>query len=583
MNLDYQNESTNVLVIGSGGSGLRAAIEVAKYGLSVKVLGKRLKEDVHTSLAAGGINASFGNIDNEDSWEQHFADTYIEGYSIGQYRTIEIMAKEAPTLVNEIESWGANFNKLNNGKLDQRFFGAHTYRRTCYSADFTGKAILNALIKKANDLSIKIEDTKYVTDLLIEDNQCFGAFCFDINNGKKTAYLADAVVLATGGNTRIWKRSTSRKDENNGDGIYLGLKAGCKIIDMEMVQFHPTGMVYPDDIAGTLVTEAVRGEGGILFNKLGERFMEKYDPIRLELSTRDRIAMANYKEIIEGRGSEKGGVFLDISHIDKEIILKKLPSIYRQFIEYQMLDISSKPMEVAPTAHYSMGGIYVKPDDHSTNIKGLFACGEVAGGLHGANRLGGNSLAEILIFGKRVGGYASIFSKGIKKRFISKKIVDEANFKINSFLRNGNEIIKQLEKNIQCLMWDRCGVLRDKDNLIKGIEELNKIKTRFKEVDVRISNDDFSQLVLAFNLESSIYSAEATLKSALAREESIGSHQRRDFPNENKNNKVNYLIHLDKSKNMKLEKEVCISLPLKLQLIVDETKKIHSLKGKLIE
>lgn len=304
---------SNVLVIRSGGAGLRAAIEAKMAGLEVTVLGKRPKRDVHTVLAAGGINAALATVDPEDSWQQHFADTYLEGYGIGDHRTIELMAKEAPELVNEIDRWGANFAKLPNGAIDQRFFGAHTYRRTCYSGDYTGRSILTALIDKAESLKIAVEDSQYVTELLISDGTCFGAMAFDIQSGERTVYLADAVILAAGGHTRIWRKSSSRRNENTGDGFYLALKAGCKLTDMEMVQFHPTGMVIPEEIAGTLVTEAVRGEGGKLYNGNNERFMAHYDSERMELSTRDRVAMANYTEIIEGRTSPNGGVFLDIS------------------------------------------------------------------------------------------------------------------------------------------------------------------------------------------------------------------------------------------------------------------------------
>ena len=404
--IKHTTHISNVLVIGSGGAGLRAAIEAKKTGVEVTVIGKRIKEDVHTVLAAGGINAAFGNVDSKDSWKQHFADTMIEGYGLSEPRMVEIMAKEAPELVKEIDNWGANFAKLKNGKIDQRFFGAHTYRRTCYSGDYTGRSILMALLKKAKSLKIPLHDSQYVTELLVHENICFGAMTFNIQNGERTVYLADSIILAAGGHTRIWRKSSSRRNENTGDGFYLGLKSGCKLTDMELVQFHPTGMVIPESIAGTLVTEAVRGEGGHLINNKGERFMKNYDRERMELSTRDRVAMANYTEIIEGRGTANGGVFLDISHKSKEFIINKLPRMYRQFLDTLMIDISKSPMEVSPTAHYSMGGIVVNPDTHSTGVDGLYAAGEVTGGLHGANRLGGNSLAEILIFGKRA-GYAA--------------------------------------------------------------------------------------------------------------------------------------------------------------------------------
>ena len=295
----HTTQISNVLVIGSGGSGLRAAIEAKLAGLDVTVLGKRSKIDVHTVLAAGGINAALANVDPEDSWQQHFADTYVEGYGIAEPRIIELMSKESPDLVREIDSWGANFAKLDNGKIDQRFFGAHTYRRTCYSGDYTGRSILMALIAKADELQIPILDAQYVTELLISDRTCFGAMSFHTSTGERTVHLADSVILAAGGHTRIWRKSSSRRKENTGDGFYLGLKAGCKLTDMEMVQFHPTGMVLPEEIAGTLVTEAVRGEGGKLINGNGERFMAKYDSDRLELSTRDRVAIANLELLIE--------------------------------------------------------------------------------------------------------------------------------------------------------------------------------------------------------------------------------------------------------------------------------------------
>ncbi|MDC3142462.1 FAD-binding protein, partial [Prochlorococcus sp. AH-716-I17] len=434
---DYETKISNVLVVGCGGAGLRAAIEAKTQGLSVNIIGKRSRYDAHTVLAAGGINASLGNVDNNDSWQQHFADTFIEGYGISDPRTVEIMSKEAPDLVSEIDSWGANFARTLDNKIDQRFFGAHTYRRTCYAGDYTGRAILRTLLKKINKLDLSIDDTQYVSHVLVSNNVCFGAISIDMRNAKKILHLCDSLILATGGHTRIWRKSSSRKAENTGDGMALALKVGCPLIDLEMVQFHPTGMLFPKNVEGYLVTEAVRGEGGQLFNSEGERFMSKYDPERLELSSRDRVALANYTEIMEGRSTPNGGVFLDISHKEKDFILEKLPTIYKQFIEHQMLDISKKPMEVAPTAHYSMGGIVVKPDDHSTNIKGLYACGEVSGGLHGANRLGGNSLAEILIFGKRAGIGAARYSKKLKNHIRDNHKVETAILEINNKIKKG--------------------------------------------------------------------------------------------------------------------------------------------------
>ena len=579
----HKTQISNVLVIGSGGAGLRAAIEAKLSGVEVTVIGKRKKEDVHTVLAAGGINASFGNVDSDDSWQQHFADTMIEGYHLAEPRMVELMAKEAPLLVEEIDRWGADFAKLDNGKIDQRYFGAHTYRRTCYSGDFTGRSILNALIKKATELEIPIYDSQYVTELLVQDNLCFGAMTFDINNGQRTVFLADSTILAAGGHTRIWRKSSSRRNENSGDAFYLALKAGCTLKDMELVQFHPTGMVVPEEIAGTLVTEAVRGEGGRLLNGNGERFMEKYDSDRLELSTRDRVAMANYLEISEGRGSENGGVLLDISHKPKEFIIEKLPRMYRQFLDTLMLDISKKPMEVAPTAHYSMGGVAVDPDTHSTGIEGLFAAGECTGGLHGANRLGGNSLAEILIFGKRAGHHASVRSVSLDVQFRSKKVIQKAHAKIDSFLKPGEHVARPLQRKLRNIMWDFCGVVREEAKLDEGLCQIEALKSKIAHLDVRPDSEGFEDLMLAFDLEAAIMSAEATIKGAKARKESRGSHQRSDFTKREEEHDVNYVIQLSDNAQLSVRSEPLSAMTPDLQKIIDNTKEIRDFKGMLLE
>ena len=551
--MNHNVDITNVLIVGCGGAGLRAAIEAKISGLSVKVLGKRSKDDAHTVLAAGGINAAFGNLDKNDSWEYHFADTFNEGYSVANPKMIEVLTKEAPSSVKEIDEWGANFKKLPNGTLDQRFFGAHSFRRTCYSGDYTGQSILKALLKKIKDLSIPIFDSEYVSDLLIEDNLCFGAMSFNTKSGERTVHLADSIILCTGGHTRLWKKSSSRAKENTGDGFFLGLKAGCQLIDMEMVQFHPTGMIFPEEIAGTLVTEAVRGEGGKLLNGLGERFMKKYDRERMELSTRDKVAIANYSEIISGRTSPNGGVFLDISHKSKDFILSKIPRIYRQFIEYQMLDISKEPMEVAPTSHYSMGGIDVDPIDHSTNIKGLYAAGEVAGGLHGANRLGGNSLAEILVFGKKAGAAAAINSKSLNSHQRSNRMIKLAHQNLDKFIKSGNELSIPLQNELREILWNYCGVVKDKEKLQLGLNNLKKIKKKFSDIDVRVTDGNYDDLVNICDLEASIVSSEATIKSALMREESRGAHQRSDFPEMNNSINFNCCVKLE-NKLLKIEK-----------------------------
>ena len=574
---------SNVLVIGCGGAGLRSAIEIKNAGLDVTILGKRPKNDAHTVLAAGGINAAMGNLDHEDTWEQHFIDTYLEGYGIGDPLKIQIMAKESPSLVKEIDEWGANFAKLKNGELDQRFFGAHKYRRTCYSGDFTGFSILKTLLKKSNELKIPIYDDQYVTELLVKENTCFGAMSFNIFSSERTVHFADAVILCTGGHTRIWKKSSSRKNENTGDGYYLALKAGCKLIDMEMVQFHPSGMLLPEEIEGTLVTEAVRGEGGKLFNNKGERFMKDYDPKRMELSTRDKVAIANYTEIIEGRGTKNGGVLLDISHKSKEFIVEKLPSIYRQFLEAQMLDISKSPMEVAPTAHYSMGGILVNPENLSTSVNGLFAAGEVAGGLHGANRLGGNSLAEILIFGKRAGSAATKYSTTINHQLRSREIIKCAHENINKFIKNGDELVRPLQHELRLIMWKYCGVIKNETLLNEGLAKIESIKTKLDHVDVRIQEYNCEDLALIFDLQSSLISAKATIISALERNESRGAHQRSDFPDLDPNCQYNCLVKMEDNNILKISKLPLKELNENLKRMIMNTTKEEDIRDKLLE
>ena len=581
--IKHKTHISNVLVIGSGGAGLRAAIEAKLAGVEVTVIGKRKKEDVHTVLAAGGINASFGNVDPEDSWKQHFADTMIEGYHLSEPRMVELMSKEAPELVEEIDQWGANFAKLDDGKLDQRYFGAHTYRRTCYSGDYTGRSILNALIKKAEELEIPIYDSQYVTELLVHENICFGAMSFNIDNGERTVFIADSTVLAAGGHTRIWRKSSSRRNENSGDAFYLGLKAGCKLKDMELVQFHPTGMVVPEEIAGTLVTEAVRGEGGHLINGDGERFMGKYDKERLELSTRDRVAMANYLEISEGRATKNGGIYLDISHKSKEFILEKLPRMYRQFLDTLMLDISKEPMEVAPTAHYSMGGIAVDPETHSTGVVGLFAAGECTAGLHGANRLGGNSLAEILIFGKRAGHHACQRSLSLDYQYRSRVAVRAAHEKIDSFLKHGDHVARPLQRELRNIMWEYCGVVRNEQKLDVGLKKIAGLKDSIKSLDVRPDSEGYEDLMLAFDLEGAIMSAEATMLGAKARKESRGSHQRSDYQNTDPKFSLNYVIDLSEEGQLKIDGQKLQPMSDELRSLIDSTDEINDFEGMLLE
>jgi succinate dehydrogenase / fumarate reductase, flavoprotein subunit len=538
----HRTETANVLIIGSGAAGWRAAIAATQAGAQPRVLGKRAALDAHTVLASGGINAALGTRDPDDSWEQHFADTLREGYFLGHPRMVEIMARESPDAVLELASWGCEFARTEGGDLDQRFFGAHRWRRTCYAGDFTGRAIMRTLAAKGAELGIRVEDDQYVSRLLVADGTCFGALAFDLHTGERTVHLADAVILATGGHTRIWRRSSSRRDENYGDGMRLALDAGCRLMDMELVQFHPTGMVVPEEAAGTLVTEAVRGEGGRLYNAGGERFMERYDPDRLELSSRDRVALANYTEIAQGRGGPHGGVFLDISHRGKEYINEKLPRMYRQFIEWQMLDISREPMEVAPTAHYTMGGIVVDPETHATDVRGLYAAGECVGGLHGANRLGGNSLGEALISGRRAGETGAAFALEGEVFTRSRRAINEALDELDELTRPGAELARPLQRRLRDMMWEECGVIRNEIGLQDGLRELASLRETVADVDVRPGAEGWMDLAHALDLRSGLTVGEATLRCAIERRETRGAQIRDDFPELDPALQVNFYV-----------------------------------------
>jgi succinate dehydrogenase / fumarate reductase flavoprotein subunit len=557
---------SNILVIGTGAAGLRAAIAGHQAGREVVVVGKRRRDDAHTVLAAGGINAALGTVDPEDSWQQHFADTLRDGYFLADPRVVEIMAREAPAAVQELADWGTPFARLPDGRLDQRFFGAHRYRRTCYAGDWTGRAMLLTLAAKVAELGVPVADDQYVSQLLVADGTCFGALAFDLLTGERTVFYADAVVLAAGGHTRIWRRSSSRRDENTGDGMYLALRAGCRLADMELVQFHPTGMVAPEEAAGTLVTEAVRGEGGYLRNASGERFMARYDPERMELSTRDRVALANYTEILEGRGGPNGGVFLDITHLPKERIIEKLPRMYRQFLEYQMLDISRQPMEVAPTAHYSMGGVVVDPETHATDVAGLYAAGEVTSGLHGANRLGGNSLVETVIFGRRAGEAAARWSAAREVQLRAPRVVEAATDELTSLTRPGPEFARPLQRALRDAMWESCGVVRDEDGLRRGLDRIAELRELAPGIDVRPSSEGYGDLAHALDLRASLATAEATVLGALARRESRGAQQRRDFPKVSDDLGVNFQVRMDpQGGGLTLTSEPVETIPAELE------------------
>jgi succinate dehydrogenase / fumarate reductase, flavoprotein subunit len=532
---DFEERRTaaTVLVIGTGAAGLRAAIELAERGVQVLCVSKRRRDDAHTVLAAGGINAALGTMDGEDSWEQHAADTLRDAYWLADPRIVERLCREAPSAIDELVRYGAQFAREDDGRLTQRFFGAHRWRRTCFAGDYTGREIQRTLVGRAAELSVEARDDVYVTRLLVHDGRVFGAYGFDVGDGSRWVILADAVVLAAGGHTRIWRRSSSRRDENTGDAMRLAAEAGCRLQDMELVQFHPTGMVFPEESAGTLVTEAVRGEGGVLRNALGERFMERYDPERLELSTRDRVALANYTEIAEGRGTEHGGVLLDVSHLERDVVLRRLPRMYRQFVDVAMLDITKAPMEVAPTAHYSMGGVRVDAETLATDVEGLYAVGECATGVHGANRLGGNSLTECVVFGRLVGGEAVRWSAQLDVQVRDRAAIAAAREEVDELLaRRGEEFARPLQRAVRDLMSECCGVVRSEEGLQAGLARLEEVAARAEEMEVRPDLAGYDDLAHAFDLQGSLLAARATLDCALERRETRGAHNRLDFPDQ---------------------------------------------------
>ncbi|MFL4474959.1 L-aspartate oxidase [Paeniglutamicibacter sp. MACA_103] len=568
--------STTVLVIGTGGSGLRAAIELAEMGVDVLALGKRPRNDAHTSLAAGGINAALGTMDKDDSWQQHAADTIKESYYLANPHTVEIVARGAAEGIHDLERYGMGFAREEDGRISQRFFGAHTFRRTAFAGDYTGLEIQRSLVNRAEQLRIPILDSVYVTRLLVRDNQVFGAYGFDINTGKRYLIHADSVILAAGGHTRIWRRTSSRRDENTGDAFRLAVDAGARLRDPELVQFHPSGIIEPENAAGTLISEAARGEGGILRNALGERFMERYDPVRKELSTRDRVALAAYTEIKEGRGTRNGGVWLDISHLPRETIMERLPRVYQTMMEVQMLDITAEPIEIAPTAHYSMGGVWVRPEDHSTDVSGLYAIGEASSGLHGANRLGGNSLIELLVFGRIVARAAAKYSAALGAQPRSAEALAGARAEIDDLLAaEGQENVRELQRAIRNMMTDHAGVVRDEEGLLAGLAKLDDIEERMGNVGIHPDIAGYQDLAHAFDLKGSALAARATLEAAIERRETRGCHNRSDYPAMDPSLQVN-LVWSPKSG---VVREAIPEIPEEIAELIKEV----STAGKLVE
>ena len=578
-----QRLSTSVLVIGTGGSGLRAAIELAERGVDVLAVGKRPKADAHTSLAAGGINAALGTMDPADSWQQHAADTIKESYFLADPRIVEVVTSNAARGIEDLERYGMPFAREADGRISQRFFGAHRWRRTAFAGDYTGLEIQRTLVNRVSQLGVPVLDTLYITRLLVADGAVFGAYGFDVEDGTRYIIHADAVILAAGGHNRIWRRTSSRRDENTGDSFRLAVLAGGRIRDAELVQFHPSGILEPENAAGTLVSEAARGEGGILRNALGERYMARYDPERMELSTRDRVSLAGYTEIKEGRGTPKGGVWLDVSHLPRETIMRRLPRVYQTMIELQMLDITREPIEIAPTAHYSMGGVWVRPEDHGTGVEGLYAIGEASSGLHGANRLGGNSLIELLVYGRIVGEAAAEHSAGLRAQQRSATALAEAREEVDELLAaDGPESVRALQRRIRDLMTEHAGVVRDEPGLYAGLAELDAVEDAFAEIGVHPDIAGFQDLAHAFDLKASAIAARATLACAIERRESRGCHNRSDYPQLDPQLQVNLVWEPDPSgatRTGTVTREAIPPVPAEIAGLIREV----SLAGKLVE
>jgi succinate dehydrogenase/fumarate reductase flavoprotein subunit len=581
------NYSCDVLIIGGGSAGLRAAIEAHDAGADVLIISKSKRGDPHTTLARGGINAALGTMDPEDNWMMHAADTLREGEFLADYERVEVLCKNAPDSIHELVSWGARFHREKDGRLTQRFFGAHTYRRTVFYEDWTGQEIIRVLMEQVNQRKIKIIDNVYITKLLLtsdsdgggygdddfdrerpssatgtgttrieeqvvneeeeQQNAVEGVFGVDLENKEFVTFECNSLILAAGGYTRVYAVSSSRIFENYGEGIALAYEAGVDLIDMEMVQFHPTGMVWPEKALGTLATEAIRGEGGILLNSKGERFMKNYDPERMELGPRDVVARAVYNEIISGRGTEHGGVWLDVTHLRKEVIQERLTTMYEQFQRLDGIDISKEKMEVGPTAHYSMGGIVVDIKCR-TGVRGLFAVGEVISQIHGANRLGGNSLLDTIVFGKIAGGEAAKLAKRAEEGKINKtKSSSQLNSNVDNQKGNDDDyyggifLVKEpirFRNKIQELMNQNAGIIREKTRLQDGLERILQLKDEFHShkqnfnlKDFEIDDNDTSEnIVLTLQVKSSLVACEAIIRSALMRQESRGAHYRSDFP-----------------------------------------------------
>ena len=531
MNEKYETHEHDVLIIGAGGAGLRAAIEALNQGASVGVVCKSLLGKAHTVMAEGGVAAAMANVDAGDNWRTHFGDTMRGGKFLNNWRMAQLHAQEAPDRVRELEQWGALFDRTESGEIMQRAFGGHTFKRLCHVGDRTGLEMIRTLQDRGVSMGIDVYMECTVTRLLKDGDRIAGAFAYWREQGRFVVFKAKSIIIATGGIGKAWK-ITSNSWEYTGDGMALAYEAGAELMDMEFVQFHPTGMVWPPGVQGILVTEAVRGEGGILRNRLGERFMEKYDPRRMELSTRDVVARSIYTEVREGRGTEHGGAYLDISHKPAEYVKRKLPGMYHQFKELADVDITKQPMEVGPTCHYAMGGIRVDAESAQASIPGLFAAGEAAAGLHGANRLGGNSLSDLLVFGRRAGEAAAAHAKKTTAPSLdAAQVEDAAREMLEPFERGDGESPYEIHRDLQDTLQTLVGIYRNEGDLKRAVAEIERFRERVARVRVEGSRLFNPGWHLARDLKSMLTAAQCVTLCALARKESRGAHSRIDFPN----------------------------------------------------
>ena len=525
--MEMKTISTDVLIIGSGGAGSRAAIEVDDAGLKAIIVSKGLSfRSGCTGMAEGGYNAVFKTVDKDDSIEAHIHDTLKGGSFLNEKKLVEILVNESPKRLIDLENYGALFDRQESGEIDQRPFGGQTYRRTCYQGDRTGAELLNALKEEIIRRDIECIEEVMITSFITDDDQVIGATGLDLKDSSLIYFKAKSVILASGGAGQLYP-VTSNTFQKNGDGYAISYRAGAKLVDMEQIQFHPTGMVAPESKKGVLVTEAVRAEGGKLINSEGERFMSKYAPEKMELATRDVVARSIYQEIIEGRGTENGGVYLDISHLDDDYIDEKLETMVLQF-ENVGVDIKHGPIEVAPTAHHFMGGLKINPDA-SSSLKNLFGAGEVCGGVHGANRLGGNALADTQVFGKIAGVSASEAAKATEIKTNDEQVQEEAS-RIESLIKKGSIKPQEFKENIKNLMWEKVAIVREEKTLNEALKELQKMQENLDKLDVGDKKQYNTELVTALEVINMVEICILTVKSAILRRESRGAHFRSDFP-----------------------------------------------------